>query len=60
MPFVPLQRAMIEKFGRPILTKADAVELEAAIFEATGEMVSYNTIRRFFGLAPGGNLGQVF
>jgi len=54
MLYGPLQRAIVEKFGRPILTKTDVVELEAAIFEATGEMVSYNTIRRFFGLAPGG------
>ncbi len=30
------------------------MDLETAIFESTGELVSYNTIRRFFGLAQGG------
>ena len=54
MVFGPIQRAIVQKFGRPILTKADAVELETAIYEVTGELVSYNTIRRFFGLAAGG------
>ncbi|NDD80451.1 MAG: hypothetical protein EBZ33_05850, partial [Flavobacteriia bacterium] len=54
MPTTPLKRALIRQFGRPILTKSDAQDLETAIFESTGEMVSYNTIRRFFGLAQGG------
>lgn len=54
MVFGPLQRAIVQKFGRPILTKADAVDLEGAIYAETGELVSYNTIRRFFGLAAGG------
>jgi hypothetical protein len=54
MPFGPFQRAIVQKFGRPILTKADAVDLEGAIYAETGELVSYNTIRRFFGLAAGG------
>lgn len=54
MPTTSLKRALIRHFGRPILTKSDAQDLETAIFESTGEMVSYNTIRRFFGLAQGG------
>jgi hypothetical protein len=54
MPFGPIQRAIVQKFGRPILSKADAVDLESAIYAETGELVSYNTIRRFFGLAVGG------
>lgn len=54
MPTGPLKRAIVRQFGRPILNKSDAMDLETAIFESTGELVSYNTIRRFFGLAQGG------
>lgn len=52
--FISLQRDLARKLGRPILQKSDALALEAAIFKFTGKLVSYNTIRRFFGLATGG------
>lgn len=42
------------RFGRPILTKTDCQQLEERLYEELGLMVSYNTLRRFFGLVPGG------
>ena len=49
-----LRRDLEKKLGRSISTKNDAIALESAIFEETGRLVSYNTIRRFFGLVHGG------
>ena len=43
------------RFGRPIRTKTDCQHLEERLYEELGSMVSYNTLRRFFGLIPGGN-----
>jgi hypothetical protein len=42
------------RFGRPILTKTDCQNLEERLYDELGSMVSYNTLRRFFGLVPGG------
>jgi len=42
------------RFGRPIRTKTDCQLLEERLYEELGSMVSYNTLRRFFGLVPGG------
>jgi hypothetical protein len=42
------------RFGRPIRTKTDCQQLEERLFDELGTMVSYNTLRRFFGLVPGG------
>lgn len=42
------------RFGRPIRTKTDCQHLEERLYDELGSMVSYNTLRRFFGLAPGG------
>ena len=41
------------RFGRPIRTKTDCQHLEERLYEELGSMVSYNTLRRFFGLVPG-------
>ena len=49
-----LRKDLEKKLGQRIEGKKDAIALEAAIYEDTGLMVSYNTIRRFFGLAKGG------
>lgn len=49
-----LRKDLEKKLGRSIRTKNDAIALESAIFEDTGLLVSYNTIRRFFGLVNGG------
>lgn len=49
-----LRRDLERKFGRAIRTKTEAVDLEADIYRVTKQLVSYNTIRRFFGLATGG------
>lgn len=42
------------RFGRPIRTKTDCQHLEERLYDELGTMVSYNTLRRFFGLVPGG------
>ncbi|MGA1364250.1 MAG: hypothetical protein ACO31C_04830 [Schleiferiaceae bacterium] len=42
------------RFGRPVRTKTDCQLLEEQLYETLGAMVSYNTLRRFFGLVPGG------
>jgi hypothetical protein len=42
------------RFGRPIRTKTDCQQLEERLFDELGSMVSYNTLRRFFGIVPGG------
>jgi hypothetical protein len=52
--FSSLQRDLTRQLGRPVISKTDAVALETDIFKHTGKLVSYNTIRRFFGLAHGG------
>lgn len=49
-----LRKDLEKKLGQSISSKKDAIALETAIYEETGLMVSYNTIRRFFGLAKGG------
>ena len=49
-----LRRDLEKKLGYSIRTKNDAIALETSIFEETGLLVSYNTIRRFFGLVHGG------
>lgn len=49
-----LRKDLEKKLGRSIRTKNDAIALESAIFEETSLLVSYNTIRRFFGLVNGG------
>jgi hypothetical protein len=55
-PYLDALRAEIQRrFGRSIRTKTDCQKLEDQIFEATGHLVSYNTLRRFFGLVPGGD-----
>lgn len=38
-------------FGRPIRGRADCEQLSTEIFERTGKLISYNTVRRLFGLA---------
>lgn len=38
------------KFGATVNSKSSSVSLSDKIYEACGERVSYNTIRRFFGL----------
>lgn len=52
--FDALRREMQRRYGSPIRTKTDCQSLEDRIFEVTGQLVSYNTLRRFFGLVPGG------
>lgn len=42
------------RFGRPVRTKTDCQLLEERLYDELGSMVSYNTLRRFFGLVPGG------
>lgn len=49
-----LRKDLEKRLGRPIKTKNDAIALETSIYEDTGLLVSYNTIRRFFGLVHGG------
>lgn len=49
-----LKHEVQRRFGRPIRTKTDCQNLEDALFAHTGKLVSYNTLRRFFGLIPGG------
>ncbi len=54
-PYLDELRAAIQRqFGRSIRTKTDCQQLEDRLFEVTGHLVSYNTLRRFFGLVPGG------
>jgi hypothetical protein len=54
-------REEIQKhFGRPITTRRDCEDLSTRIFEQTGHLISYNTLRRFFNLAGknGSNISQ--
>ncbi len=54
-PYLDALRSEIQRrFGRSVRTKTDCQQLEDQLFEATGQLVSYNTLRRFFGLVPGG------
>jgi hypothetical protein len=47
-----LFREEVQKhFGRPIVNRRDCEELSVLIFEQTGQLISYNTLRRFFDLA---------
>ena len=47
-----LFRVEVEKhFGRPIANRRDCEDLSVRIFENTGLLISYNTLRRFFNLA---------
>jgi hypothetical protein len=52
--FDALRIEIQRRFGRPILTKTDCQQLEERLYDELGSMVSYNTLRRFFGLVPGG------
>ncbi len=54
-PYLDALRSDIQRrFGRQVRTKTDCQQLEDQLYEATGQLVSYNTLRRFFGLVPGG------
>ena len=54
-PYLDALRSEIQRrFGRSVRTKTDCQQLEDQLFETTGQLVSYNTLRRFFGLVPGG------
>jgi hypothetical protein len=55
-PYLDALRTEIQRrFGRAVRTKTDCQQLEDRVYEATGQLVSYNTMRRFFGLVPGGD-----
>ncbi|MEN9700481.1 MAG: hypothetical protein RLZZ301_1679 [Bacteroidota bacterium] len=40
-----------ETFGRPIVNRGDCELLAQKVYQKTGVLISYNTLRRFFGLA---------
>ncbi len=48
-PSGPFQRAIVQKFGRPILTKADAVDLEGDIYAETGNLSATIRYAAFLG-----------
>ena len=50
MKYKILKDAIISKFGKDIADSSSAKNLIISIANETGEEVSYNTIRRFFGL----------
>lgn len=45
-----LKQKVIAKFGKEILNATDCKDLSDDIYACTREVVSYNTLRRFFGL----------
>lgn len=45
-----LLRAVEAKFGRPIFHLSDSKDLAEEIFRICGQMISYNTLRRAYGL----------
>ena len=45
-----LKEKVCVKFGRSIQTVTDCKELSEEIYKSTKELVSYNTIRRLFGI----------
>jgi hypothetical protein len=49
---IVLLKQEIEKKGRKILNRCDSELLAKAILETLDIEISYNTIRRLFGLAP--------
>lgn len=54
-PYLDALRTEIQRrFGRSVRTKTDCQQLEDQLYDVTGQLVSYNTLRRFFGLVPGG------
>lgn len=42
---------VIAEFGRPLASRSDCEQLSLEILNKTGQLVSYNTLRRIFGLA---------
>jgi hypothetical protein len=48
-----LKLATERKFGRTPLSKSDMEKLSADIFNQTKKLISYNTLRRFFGTIKG-------
>jgi hypothetical protein len=55
--WIKLIKAEVEKrFGKKILSKGDCEELSDSIFNHTGQLINYNTLRRFFGLVKSNSL----
>ncbi len=48
--FTQLQKEVEQKFGQKIESKSSSIALSENILNETGTFLSYNTIRRFFGL----------
>ena len=50
-----LLREVEARLGRKVKAKGDCHHLSDCVLEATGEFISYNTLRRLYGLAPAVN-----
>jgi hypothetical protein len=50
MPLTQLRQHITRKFGKPISSHYDAIQLQEAIVKESGKRLSTQTIKRFFGL----------
>ena len=48
-----LKKYIADKFNKPIRSQRDIHELKEDIYEVTGLIIGFNTLRRFFGLLKG-------
>lgn len=47
-----IKKAVVKTFGYPVNNTPSCQKLSLSIYEKTGHILNYNTLRRFFGLLP--------